>query len=258
MYRQILFIFVLSLMAASDLAQAQSSALSTFKDEESVRFVYKKEWSGGATIHNRGFGAILRYAVIPSNFMKIQFEAEIVKMKHAKEIKVVNPYYNNSKSYVYGKENVFYPFRTGVGSQFLIFDRAPKDGVEISATFMGGASWGLLKPVYLEVLKDSNNPFEPVLVSEKFNKNLHDERNILGYSGFIKGLNEMSMIPGIYVKSGLNFDWASKDERIMGVETGVVVDYFFKEVPIMAEFQNIKNQRAFISLYATILFGKKY
>jgi hypothetical protein len=66
------------------------------------------------------------------------------------------------------------------------------------------------------------------------------------------------MIPGVYVKSGLNFDWASKDERIMGVETGVVVDYFFKDVPIMAEFQNIKNQRAFISLYATILFGKKY
>jgi hypothetical protein len=258
MYRQLLFIFTLYLFGHTNFAKAQSSSLSTFKDEEATRFVYKKEWSGGATLNNRGFGAILRYSIIPTNFMKIQFESELVKLKHSKEIKVVNPYYNNSKSYVYGKENVFYPFRTGIGSQFLIFDRAAKDGVEVSATFMGGASWGILKPVYLEVLKDSNNPFEPVLVSEKFNKNLHDERNILGYSGFTKGLNELSVVPGLYLKSGLNFDWGSKDDRIMCIEAGVVVDYFFKEVPIMTEFENIKNQNAFVSLYATVLFGKKY
>ena len=66
------------------------------------------------------------------------------------------------------------------------------------------------------------------------------------------------MLPGVYVKSGLNFDWGSKDDRIMCIETGVVLDYYFKEVPIMADFQNIKNQNAFVSLYATILFGKKY
>lgn len=255
MYRQILGILLFSIPFVQSLFAQQMP--STFK-EENIKYVYKKEWSGGASISNRGFGGIVRYAIIPSNFMKIQFEAELAKIKHPKEIKVVNPYYNNAKSYVYGKENMFYPLRTGIGSQYLIFDKASKDGVEVSVTVMTGASWGILKPVYLEVIKDNNNPFEPELVSEKFDKNLHDERNILGYSGFNKGLDELSVIPGIYLKSGFNFDWGTKDNKILMIETGAVLDYFFKEVPIMAEFENVKNKNSYISLYATILFGKKY
>ena len=256
MYRQILLGFILLFISMRSLYAQQMP--TSFSKDENIKFVYKKEWSGGASISNRGFGGLVRYAIIPSNFMKIQFEAEIVKVKHPKEVKVVNPYYNNAKSYVYGKDNMFYPFRTGIGTQFLIFDKAAKDGVEVSATVMGGASWGLLKPVYLEVIKDNNNPFEPELVSERFNKNLHDERNILGYSGFSKGLNELGVVPGLYLKSGFNFDWGTKDDKILMLETGAVLDVYFTEVPIMAEFQNVKNKNSFISLYATILFGKKY
>ncbi len=87
MYRQLLFIFTLYLFGHTNFAKAQSSSLSTFKDEEATRFVYKKEWSGGATLNNRGFGAILRYSIIPTNFIKIQFESELVKLKHSKKLK---------------------------------------------------------------------------------------------------------------------------------------------------------------------------
>src|SRR5690606_7525389 len=110
-----------------------------------TRFVYKSDWSLGGTIHNRGFGALFRYSKIPGNFSKIMFEAEIVKMKHPKEIKIVNPYFDDAKSYVYGKKNVLNVLRLGLGTQALLFDRAPKDGIEIRASFMGGLSLGLLK-----------------------------------------------------------------------------------------------------------------
>jgi hypothetical protein len=56
----------------------------------------------------------------------------------------------------------------------------------------------------------------------------------------------------------LNFDWSTKDEKILNLETGAVFDYFFKEVPIMADFENLKNKSTFLSLYATLTFGKKY
>lgn len=228
------------------------------KPDEGVRYVYKKEWSGGGTISNRGFGVILRHAIIPQNFMKIQFEMEICNIKHPKEYKTSNPYFNNSKLYVYGKQNSLYNIRTGFGTNLLVFDRAPKEGVEISATFMGGVSWGLLKPIYLEIIKDSGNPFDPDIVSEKFDKFQHNETNILGYSGFTKGFNELSLNTGLYIKSGLNFDWSSKDDKILNLEVGGIVDQFFKPVKIMADFENLKNKSTFVSLYATFTFGKKY
>lgn len=254
-------IFMLLLLSFSMSAFSQNipQAEGTgFKPEEDVRFVYKKEWSGGGTISNRGFGLILRHAIIPQNFFKIQFEADISNIKHPKEFKTSNPYFNNSKLYVYGKENSFFNVRTGVGTNFLIFDRAPKEGVEISTTLMGGIAWGLLKPIYLEIIKDSGNPFNPEIVSEKFDKFQHNESNILGYSGFTQGFNELKLNTGLYIKSGLNFDWSAKDDRITNLEVGAVLDQFFKPVEIMADFENLKNKSTFFSFYATLTFGKKY
>lgn len=255
----VLFSFAFLLLICSNVfAQTVPSMDQGNKDDESLRFVYKREFSGGGTISNRGFGGILRYSIIPQNFIKIVFETELVNIKHPKEYKISNPYFNNSKLYVYGKQNSFYSLRTGVGTNLLIFDRAPKDGVEISATFITGASIGMLKPIYLEIVKDSGNPFNPDVVSEKFDKNIHNESNILGYSGFTKGLDELNYQIGIYVKSGLNFDWSTKDEKIINLEVGSVIDQFFSPVPIMANFDNLKNKSTFISLYATFTFGKKY
>lgn len=225
---------------------------------EERRMIYKKEWSGGATLSNRGFGGNLRFAVVPGTFKKLIFEADISKIKHPKEVKVINPYYDGAKSYVYGKENSFFTARIGAGTQFLIFDKAPKDGVEISFSILGGLSLGMLKPIYYEILKDNGNPYYLDLVSEKFDKDKHNVYNIYSYSGFNKGFNELSTIPGAYVKAGFNFDWSGKDDKILMLETGTVIDVFATRVPIMANFDNLKQKQAFISLYATILFGKKY
>lgn len=258
---KLFFYLVMSMAMLSHLnANSQNipSAENVNQPDENVRYVYKREWSGGGTISNRGFGANLRFALVPQNFIKILFETEIANIKHPKEIKTSNPYFNNSKLYVYGKQNSLYNVRTGVGTNFLIFDRAPKEGVEISTTLMAGIDWGLLKPIYLEILKDNGNIYNPSFVSEKFNKYEHNEANIMGYSGFTKGFNELKLQPGIYLKSGLNFDWSSKDDKILNLEVGTVIDYFFKEVPIMADFSNLENKQTFISLYATFTFGKKY
>ncbi len=252
------FLFLLMMLGGELHAQVQPSMEGGNKPDEEIRFVYKREFSGGGTISNRGFSGILRYAVIPQNFYKILFETELANIKHPKEYKISNPYFNNSKLYVYGKQNSFFCLRTGLGTNLLIYDRAPKDGVEISSTFMTGVSWGILKPIYLEIIKDSGNPFDPDLVSEKFDKNLHNESNILGYSGFGKGLDELSYKVGFYGKAGLNFDWSKKDDKILNLEVGAIVDHFLSPVPIMAEFNNLKNKSTFISLYATFTFGKKY
>lgn len=226
--------------------------------EEEKRFIYKKEWSGGVIIHSRGFGGTLRHGIVTNNFRKIIFETDLVKIKHPKEIKVVNPFFDNAKSYVYGKKNAFFALRVGAGSQFLLFDKAPQDGVEINFHVMGGASLGLLKPIYLEILKETNNAFIFDVVTEKYDELRHFPGNIYGYSGFNKGLNELTLKPGGYLKTGLSFDWSTKDNKILALETGTVLDLYPKQIPIMADFPNVNNKSVFISFYANITFGKKY
>jgi hypothetical protein len=185
------------------------------------------------------------------------FEAELVKMKHPKEIKIANPYIDNAKAYVYGKQNVLYPFRLGLGSQLLLFDKAPRDGVEINLTAMLGTSLALLKPVYLDIIKETGSRYIDV-VSEKYDENQHFPTNIYGYSGFSKGLGDTKLIAGGYVKTGLSFDWAQKDEKILALEAGIVADLYPKRLPVMAAISGVPNKWNYISFYATLTWGKKY
>jgi hypothetical protein len=251
--RKVIFLsFFLSCIL--NLANAQN----TLVPQESVRLIYEKEWSGGISLSSRGWGIGVRHSRITSDFRKLMFEAEFVKIKHPKEVKVGNPYYDNAKSYVYGKKNMFNSLRLGIGTQFLIFDRAPANGVEIRLTTMIGVSQGILKPVYLDIIKESNNQNAVEVVSEKYNEYEHfPDYNIYGYSGFSSGLGELSFLTGGYFKTGLSFDWASKDNKILALETGTVIDVFPKRVPIMANLPGVVNKWEFISFYASLSWGKK-
>jgi hypothetical protein len=225
---------------------------------EDDRLVYSKEIGGGVDIHSRGWGALFRYSRLTSGFKKITFESELVKMKHPKEIKVVNPYFEDAKSYVYGKKNSFFVLRTGLGSQTLIFDRAPKDGVEINFVYTGGFAAGFTKPIYLDILVETNTQYVYQLKSEKYNEEEHFPNNIYGYSGFTKGFDELKFHPGIYLKTGLNFDWASQDDVIKSLEVGALFDAYTHQIPIMAPFENLKNKQTFLCFYANVILGKKY
>ena len=48
---------------------------------------------------------------------KRMWEAEIVNMKHPKEVRSVNPYFDNAKSFFYGKLNSMMVVRAGIGQQ---------------------------------------------------------------------------------------------------------------------------------------------
>lgn len=248
---------LLVLFAVFSLQSVFAQDLPKLMPEER-RMLYTREWSFMPSISSRGWGLGLRHSRVSSNFRKLSFETELAKVKHPKEIKVVNPYFDNAKSYVYGKKNAFYTLRAGMGTQFLLFDKAPQDGVEISFTIMGGLSQGLLKPIYLEIIKETNINYQYEIVTERYNEYEHFAGNIYGYSGFLKGLNELNLVTGGYVRSGLSFDWSSKDNKILSLETGTIIDLYPKRVPIMADFGELKNKQVFISFYANLLLGKKY
>jgi hypothetical protein len=100
--------------------------------------------------------------------------------------------------------------------------------------------------------------------TEKYGQNGNEEKflnwyEILGSSGFAKGLNEIQPVPGGYAKLALNFEWGSRDNFITALEAGVMADVFYKRVPVMIETENsdVKNQFLFMQAYISVHIGKR-
>ncbi|MEY4110072.1 MAG: hypothetical protein RLZZ46_426, partial [Bacteroidota bacterium] len=72
---------------------------------------------------------------------------------------------------------------------------------------------------------------------------------------WIKGLSQLSVLPGAYARFGLQFDYVNEDERLKFLETGIIIDFHPRPLPIMAF--NTSNPIT-TSLYLSLNFGKKW
>ncbi|NTW33013.1 MAG: hypothetical protein HGB12_10365 [Bacteroidetes bacterium] len=135
--------YILSFLLFFCVSHGQQISLSdTILNETKV--LLRKEQSGFLMIHTQGFGAGYRTGRHLTGYKKRMFEIELTGMKHPKEVKIINPYFENSKSYVYGKENSFLLIRAGIGIQKIINSKPYWGGVELKYYYYGGLSLGLL------------------------------------------------------------------------------------------------------------------
>jgi hypothetical protein len=185
-------------------------------------------------------------------------EFDLAEMKSPKEVRVINPYFSNAKSYIYGKLNSVFLVRGGYGLQRLLNNKPYWGGIELRYFFSGGASMALAKPVYLNIINlvsISPNYFEYELSTEKYDPDKHFGDNIYGRAAFLKGINEMSFYPGLYGKAGLNFDFGSYASTIKALEVGATIDIFPIPVPMMAYND---PESYFMTIYVSLSFGKRY
>lgn len=252
-----LFLFLLLTTTPLFAQQDRMDIPADTANLEDREILLKHEFTFGALLHSNGWGINLRRGKHKTAKLKRMLELDIVSMKHPKEIKSVNPYFENSKGFVYGKQNTFTIGRIGYGGQWVLVQRQDRrgGGVEIRAHVYGGISLGFAKPVYLEILVPTNVPFEFSLSSEKYNPNEHYIDNIYGKAPFTKGLDELKVYPGLYFKAGMSFEYASRQDNIKAIEAGIVIDGYYKEVPIMAFADNYPY---FFSLYIGFNFGKRW
>jgi hypothetical protein len=145
------------------------------------------------------------------------------------------------------------------GIKRTIADKARRNGVRLSFIFFGGISLGLLKPYYLELIQpnDSNSipQHKPERYSDENKSRFLDKSLIYGAAPIRYGLGQMQPVPGIHIKSGLNFDWGTKDQFVKALEAGVMLDLYYKRLPIL-----INNHNRFYQLaaYLSFHFGKRW
>jgi len=227
------------------------------------RQVYDYEFTGGVMLHTRGFGTNLRYLKFVDGYNKIGAELDIVGIRHPKEIKFPSQYYySDARSFVYGKLNNLNVIRLGVGRERILVDKTDQGSISINWLLFGGASFGLLKPIYLEIQNESPTG-RPRTTTERYDPAIHDFQDIYGQAPFFTGFSDMKLRMGVYAKTGFSFDYNWHDNKVTTLEVGMIVDYFpqwfglYPEggVPIMFQAENYE---VWVQLYCTINFGKKW
>ena len=69
-------------------------------------------------------------------------------------------------------------------------------------------------------------------------------------------------MPGVFGQFGLSFEYGENPTKIRSIETGVSLDLYYQNVPIMADLDPSDslnpNNLFFLSFYLSINYGKKW
>lgn len=228
------------------------SVYSQEEEKEEAKMLYKKIVYGGLNIATNGWGVTFNYGWQKNYKYRHLAGFTASNTKHEKEEKSYSPYYEDAKGFCYGKLNSLVSLRPHFGGQAILFNKLREKGVEISFVWGAGVALTLIKPVHLEVRKFQNGA--QVLVKEQYDPAIHNRENIYGRASWFAGFGDSKFNAGIMTKAGFYFDFASRHNKIFGLEFGFTMDTYFSRIEIMhASPANFM----YPALYANILVGGK-
>lgn len=175
------------------------------------------------------------------------FGLEIMNVKHPQEVRR-NSYSGNF--YTYGKNNYLYAFRFQYGRDFILFEKAPQQGVEIKAVFAVGPSLGIVAPYYVEWTPNGQGY---VTIREQYHPEISAEY-ILGPGRLFEGLGESGIAVGANFKAALNFELGTFKSQVTGFEAGFLLDTYAKEIEMVP---TAKNYWAYPTLFITFFYGTR-
>lgn len=185
------------------------------------------------------------------------FGLDIVHVEHPKE-QSTRGFLGN---YTYAKQNDLIVIRPHFGQEFILFNKAAEEGVQVSFIGAGGLSLGFMKPYFYEYSIDpdfnakinSRDPYiDQTFIRETvITKANADSLRILDNVGLFSGFGNMKPYLGIHAKASLNFEYGIKSS-VAGIEIGIMSETYFREMPQMFY---APNKTLFLSLFATLYYG---
>lgn len=217
---------------------------------DNIGLVYRREFSFGPMIHTNGFGAMLRTGKYVDGFKRRFWEFAVYNIKNPKEGRTINPYYENTGAFIYGKQHALINLVGAKTWQRTIYSRGDKTGIEIRYHYTAGVDLGLYLPVYLKVV----NPGADKITVEPYDPAKHELVNIIGRASPFLGFKGIAPRPGAHLGAGLSFDFAKADNRVRALEIGAQFDIFAFPKPMMA---TQPNRPYFLNFYLAFLYGSK-
>ena len=214
------------------------------------KIFYRNEKTVAINLFTNGWGLGYRYGNRINYFEKRNYEIDFSVIKHSKEIKSSSAFLV-SESFVFGKLNSVFDLRFGYGKQNEIYGKGDKGSVAVRYFYSIGPSVAFLKPIYYEIYPVNDTTY--VVKEEKFNPGIHTSGDIRGKASFFTGFSEIKLVPGAFLKTGINFEFSQSETRIHALEAGIMLQAYLNSLEIMAVND---NQQFFFTLFVSCRFGK--
>ena len=220
--------------------------------QQSGDYEYNSEFIWGVTkATNSGLigGLILKYG---RSIKERQFESyglELVNIKHAQEER---HYAQTGNTFIWGKLNYLYSARLQYGREWVLFKKAPQQGVQINGILSGGPSIGIEAPYYVDVLTQPSTDYNTG--KEPFNPDKHNYASIMGTGNIFQGIEKSKIVPGINAKAALSFEFGTFKSNVVGFEAGVMMEAFTRKIDIMAF---VDNKSIYPNAFFTLFYGSR-
>lgn len=253
-------IFIAFLVISLGL-HAQTTFQPRKSSNEGKGFVYDSEVASDFRLQTNGWSVGINWGDLRTYYLTRFYYVDFGERKHLREL-LFNPGIGQS-SYIYGKQNNLFVLRGGIGEKRYLTEKAAKKGVAVGVSYRVGPSLGLLKPYYLDVdvlEGQGGNNTRPIRYSEETANLFLNESQIINNSGFMTGWGEVSPRIGGQAMGALHISWGAFDEHVRAVEAGLMVDFFFGDVPILVETANspaTQNTPIFLNAFVNLQFGKR-
>jgi hypothetical protein len=211
---------------------------------------YTSEFTWGINKNTYGGligGFVFKKARKINDRMLETFGLEIMNVKHPQEVRQNSQTTGNF--FIYGKNNYLYAFRFQYGRDFILFKKAPQQGVEIKAVTAIGPSIGILAPYYVEVRGQS----EYQTIREQYDPKKHKTATeIYGPGRLFEGLGESDLKIGGNVKAAINFELGTTKSQVTGFEAGFLLDAYAGKIEMVP---TARNYNVFPTLFFTLFYG---
>lgn len=215
--------------------------------------------------HLQGFTLAYKKGKLENYYETSYFSYEIGYMRDSREKRQTKnePRLDelSRESFVYGKRSNFFNLRFAYGKKKFLSEKTKRRGVAMGFIYEGGASIGLIKPYYINVIRLQDDLVTRIVDEVKYSEETHDDfldfENIYGGSGFWKGFTEITPTVGLHAKAGMQWALGAFDEKVKAVEVGAMIDVYPREIPLMVETDDINNSFFLFKFYASFQFGRR-
>jgi hypothetical protein len=258
-----LFLFIALILTLCGSYSASAQAKDDPKKEAAKDYLFHKQMDGGIRIQTTGLDFFIQYGFIKNIYRTHLFMLDYEWHMDYRDKKIKSsPYYTpeGGRDYYFGVQNRFHVIRFSYGYEHALADKAARNGVRLSWVGFVGGALGLVKPYYLN-LDYPGTDGRPVDVhTERYSAAnaavFLDQNRIDEAAPLYKGLDQISPVIGGHLRSGLNFDFGSRDAFVKALEAGASLDIFYKKIPIYTNDNS--NHFLFLGFYLHFQLGKRW
>ncbi len=178
------------------------------------------------------------------------FGLEIVNVKNPKELRI--PSRATGNTYLFGKTNYLFSVRPQYGREWVVFKKAPQQGVQVNFIVAGGPTLGLLTPYYVQYGRDRRIEVIPARDIVKQG----NTGSVIGSGPFLRGIREgeVNVKIGANIKAALAFEFGTFKNDVTGFEVGFQFEAFPEAIEIA---QVAESQRLFPSAFIMLFYGSR-